>query len=346
MTTATARSTTLPRRMKSLNPLIMSAECNGEPLGHRRRRHPGRQLARHRDQDQPAVAPSRRRPRPGARPAPRRPGRGRPAPRSRSSTPDHVDPAARGRAGRRRPDRRAAPAPPRSPGPAPQRGPTASRASVIGSPARAAPTSTRPSAGDRLAQRPGRDELARPRPNDQIGGAQRRRPRSDRRPRPGPALATARPGGATASTRASVASRPAANRRNRTSRRQPGPGHSGRDAVPHPGSEASRSHRSKVGRLRHGRRRASGELWTTPPSCGQLGADRWFRTRQPPVYSSTPMCWTRSSRTRRLRSSSSPPNPWCPHRTRSSRHRWPPRRSSPRRSSPSPPPEPERLSVR
>ena len=30
MTTATARSITFPRRMKSLNPLIMSAECNGE----------------------------------------------------------------------------------------------------------------------------------------------------------------------------------------------------------------------------------------------------------------------------------------------------------------------------
>ena len=34
MTTATARSTTFPRRMKSLNPLIMSAECNGEAVGH------------------------------------------------------------------------------------------------------------------------------------------------------------------------------------------------------------------------------------------------------------------------------------------------------------------------
>ena len=34
MTTATARSITFPRRMKSLNPLIMSAECNGEAVGH------------------------------------------------------------------------------------------------------------------------------------------------------------------------------------------------------------------------------------------------------------------------------------------------------------------------
>src|ERR671914_384776 len=52
ITTATARSTTLPRRMKSLKPLIMSAERNGDLLGEGRRRDPCGNPGGHLDQHQ------------------------------------------------------------------------------------------------------------------------------------------------------------------------------------------------------------------------------------------------------------------------------------------------------
>ena len=192
------------------------------PLGDRRRRHPGRQLARHRDQDQPAVA---------AR-GPSSAGSTASTAASAASTtgapvgvvaPRPRRPGCRGRAARRRPGRPAAPAPPRSPARRPAR-PGPGQPDVgdrLAGPGRA---DQHPALGrSRLAQRAGRDEslghdrTARSEART-VAPAARSAGRHQDRDR------AARPAGRGPAPGPSAASRPAASRRNSTSRRQPGPG--------------------------------------------------------------------------------------------------------------------------
>ena len=256
------------------------------PVGHRRRGHPGRQLTGHGDQNQPFVAPgpagpssagstastaasgasTTGLPAPARRARPRRPG-----------CPGRADPRRRGRP--------AAPAPPPIPGPALRAAAPASRTSVIGSPARAAPTSTCPSAAAGSGSAPAGCQLSSAstgppgRPRRTVAPAAR----SVAATRTGTLRADRWGEGEHQRRRGQQAGRQPAQQHHPTPAR---PRHGGGHAVAQPGGEAGLGHRSRVGRTpRWSPRRTRWavdnlDLWTTRRN-GRRVRGRFLLTGRP-----------------------------------------------------------------